>query len=205
VNALPASSNGHVTFGSFNNPAKVTAPVTALWAQVLRAVPGSRLVLQYRGWNDPPTGQRLRDAFAAAGVDPQRLTLRGWEVHAQLLPRYQEIDIALDTFPYSGGLTTCEALWMGVPVVTWPGKTFAGRHSLSHLSNVGLTETIARTPAEYVEIAAGLAHDLPRLARLRAELRPRMAASPLCDGPRFARNLEAALRAVWRRWCAAPR
>lgn len=205
VSPLPAGDHGYVTFGSFNNPAKITSKVTALWAQVLRAVPGSRLVLQYRGWNDPPTGQRLRDAFAAAGVAPDRLTLLGWVVHAQLLPRYNQIDIALDTFPYSGGLTTCEAMWMGVPVVTWPGQTFAGRHSLSHLSNVGLTETIARSPEEYVEIAAGLARDLPRLARLRAELRPRMAASPLCDGPRFARNLEKALREVWRRWCAERR
>ena len=111
--------------------------------------------------------------------------------------------MALDPFPYNGGLTTCEALWMGVPVVTCPGETFASRHSLSHLSNVGLTETIARDLDEYVEIAAGLAGDLPRLAAMRAGLRERMAASPLCDGKRFAANFAEILRGVWRDWCDA--
>ena len=110
--------------------------------------------------------------------------------------------MALDPFPYSGGLTTCESLWMGVPVITCPGETFASRHSLSHLSNVGLTETIARDLDEYVEIAVSLASDLPRLAALRAGLRERMAASPLCDGKRFAADLMSVLREVWQRWCS---
>ena len=114
---------------------------------------------------------------------------------------YGGVDVALDPFPYNGGVTTCEALWMGVPVVTCPGETFASRHSLSHLSNVGLTETIARDLDEYVEIAVALAGDLPRLAAIRARLRQQMAASPLCDGPRFAANLAALLCDVWRRWC----
>ncbi len=114
---------------------------------------------------------------------------------------YRQVDIALDPFPFGGGVTTCDALWMGVPVVVCPGETFAGRHSLSHLSNAGLTETIARDLDQYVEIAAALAGDLPRLAVLRAGLRERVAASPLCDGKRFAGNLATILRGVWREWC----
>ena len=109
--------------------------------------------------------------FAAQAIDPGRLEFLGYSPHAELLAEYHRIDLALDPFPYSGGLTTCEALWMGVPVVTCPGETFASRHSLSHLSNVGLTETIARDLDEYVELAVSLAGDLPRLAALRAGLR----------------------------------
>ena len=119
-----------------------------------------------------------------------------------MLAEYNRLDLVLDPFPYSGGITTCEALWMGVPVITLPGKTFAGRHSLSHLSNVGLTETVARDVAEYVELAVRLAHDLPRLAKWRAELRGQVASSPLCDGPRFAANLMKALRSIWQEWVA---
>jgi predicted O-linked N-acetylglucosamine transferase (SPINDLY family) len=118
-----------------------------------------------------------------------------------LLAEYHRIDVALDPFPYNGGLTTCEALWMGVPVVTCPGETFASRHSLSLLSNTGLTETVAGTLDEYVELAASLAGDLPHLAALRAGLREQMAASPLCDGKRFAGNLMRVLRDVWQEWC----
>ena len=118
-----------------------------------------------------------------------------------MLAEYRRVDVALDPFPYNGGLTTCEALWMGVPVITCPAQTFASRHSLSHLSIVGLTQTIANNRDEYVELAAALANDLPRLAELRAGLRDRMAASPLCDGKRFANNLLHALRQIWRQWC----
>jgi predicted O-linked N-acetylglucosamine transferase (SPINDLY family) len=110
----------------------------------------------------------------------------------------------LDPFPYSGGLTTCEALWMGVPVVTTPGATFASRHSASHLSNAGLTDWVAEDAAAYVGIAVAAAADLPGLRRLRAELRPRLLASPLCDAPRFAANLGAALRQAWRQRASAP-
>jgi predicted O-linked N-acetylglucosamine transferase (SPINDLY family) len=119
----------------------------------------------------------------------------------KLLAAYNEIDVALDPFPYSGGVTTCEALWMGVPVVTCPGETFASRHSLSHLANVGLAETVADDTRDYVERAVRLAEDLPHLAALRAGLRDRMARSPLCDGARFAGYFSALLRDVWRQWC----
>ncbi len=134
-------------------------------------------------------------------MGPEQLECRSQSAHPELLSEYNRIDLALDPLPYNGGLTTCEALWMGVPVLTCPCETFASRHSLSHLSNVGLTETIARTLDEYVELAVTLARDLPRLASLRAGLRERMAASPLCDGKRFAANLMHVLRAAWREWC----
>jgi predicted O-linked N-acetylglucosamine transferase (SPINDLY family) len=163
--------------------------VVAVWAEILRRSPAARLVLKYRGLGDPTVKQRYLDLFAAHGVQPQRLELLPPSSYADYLAAYQQVDVALDPFPFSGSATTCEALWMGVPVITCPLETFASRHSLSHLSNVGLTETIARDLDDYVELAVSLAADLPRLAVLRAGLRQRMAASPLCDGKRFATRL----------------
>jgi predicted O-linked N-acetylglucosamine transferase (SPINDLY family) len=121
---------------------------------------------------------------------------------AEYFGSYQRIDVALDPFPYGGGTTTCDALWMGVPVVSLAGQTAVGRGGVSILSNVGLPELIAQTPEHYVQVAAKLAQDLPRLSQLRATLRERMQASPLMNAPRFARNVEAAYRTMWRRWCA---
>ncbi len=135
------------------------------------------------------------------GVDPARIELTPPREYAEYLAAYRQVDVALDPLTFGGGVTTCDALWMGVPVVACPGETFAGRHSLSHLANVGLTETVARDVDQYVEIAAGLAGDLPRLAAIRAGLRERMAASPLCDGKRFAANFAQVVRGVWREWC----
>jgi predicted O-linked N-acetylglucosamine transferase (SPINDLY family) len=203
VGPLPALAQGWVTFGSFSNPAKITPEVVALWASILNRVPRSRLVLKYRGLDDCGTGRRYAAMFAEQGIDRCRLDLRGASAFGAMLAEYGQVDVALDPFPFSGSATTCEALWMGVPVVTCPGETFASRHSLSHLSNIGFTETIARDRQEYVELAVGLARDLPRLAAIRAGLRQRMAASPLCDGPRFAGNLMALLRSRWQKWVAA--
>ena len=201
VSPLPALARGYVTFGSFNNPAKITPQVVDVWARILRRVAGARLVLKYLGMSDPSTMRRLTDMFAKRGVDSSRLDLLGWSCHEDVLRQYQRIDVALDPFPYGGGLTTCESLWMGVPVVTCPGETFASRHALSHLSNVGLTETIADDLEGYVLLATGLATDLPRLAVIRARLRQQVAESPLCNGKRFAENFIDVLRGVWRRWC----
>ena len=114
---------------------------------------------------------------------------------------YNDIDMVLDPFPYSGGLTTCEALWMGVPTVTFPGDFFASRHSLSHMSNVGLTDWVAHDVSSYIALAVAKAADLDALATLRAGLRTRVKASPLCDAPRFGRNLGAGLRQAWQAWC----
>jgi predicted O-linked N-acetylglucosamine transferase (SPINDLY family) len=196
VGPLPAALHGQVTFGSFNNPAKVTHDVARLWAEILRRVPGARLVLKSTAYGAARTAERVRQWFAAEGISAGRIELRGWSPHRELLAAYHEIDLALDPFPYSGGLTTCEALWMGVPVITCPGATFAGRHSLSHLSNAGLGELVAGDLSEYAGRAVELAGDLPRLAALRGTLRPQVAGSPLCDGNRFAANLMALLRDI---------
>jgi predicted O-linked N-acetylglucosamine transferase (SPINDLY family) len=201
VGPLPALAAGHVTFGCFNNTAKINAQVIAVWAEILRQVAGSRLVLKYHWLNDASVRRRLLERFIAAGVDPQRLDLLGSSVHVQHLAQLERLDLALDPFPYAGGLSACEACWMGVPVVCWPGKTFASRHSLSHLSNIGLLETIAESSADYVARAVSLAQDLPRLSEIRGSLRQQMAKSSLCDGERFTRDFVTALRDVWGRWC----
>jgi protein O-GlcNAc transferase len=201
VEPLPGLRRRQVTFGSFNKPEKVNRAVVAVWADILHRAPQTRLLLKYLGFGDPGTCRHFEELFAARGIPRERLELQGHSPHAEHLRAYNQVDIALDPSPYSGGATTLEALWMGVPVITCPGETFAGRHSLSHLSNIGLTETIARDWSHYVELAVQLANDLPRLAKWRADLRPRMARSPLCDAPRFAANLMHTLRGVWRQWC----
>jgi predicted O-linked N-acetylglucosamine transferase (SPINDLY family) len=200
VGPLPAREPGGVTFASFNNLAKIGPEVIDLWAAILRRVPHARLVLKYRGLDRGSTRDRYAAEFVQRGIEAGRLELQGWSGYREMLALYNRVDIALDPFPFSGSVTTCEALWMGVPVITWPGATFAGRHSLTHLANVGLGETVARDPAHYVELAVELAGDRPRLTALRAGLRGRMAASSLCDGPRFAANLMAVLRGAWRQW-----
>ncbi|OWK47277.1 TPR domain protein, putative component of TonB system [Fimbriiglobus ruber] len=196
VGPLPVRSRGGVTFGSFNNPAKIHAGVVAVWASILRRVADSRLVLKYRCLGDHGTRDRYLKMFAEHGVGADRLEFEDWSPHAEMLARYNTIDIALDPFPFVGGATTCEALWMGVPVITRPGETFAGRHSLSYLTAIGATETVARGLDDYVELAVGWAEDLDRLASVRADLRPRIEASPLCDGRQFAAQLTSALRDV---------
>ncbi|MBE0530489.1 MAG: tetratricopeptide repeat protein [Rhodospirillales bacterium] len=205
VAPLPAKTNGFVTFGCFNNPAKINDPLLDAWAEILERLPGSRLFLKYQEVEDPITRQRVTERLEGHGIESTRLTFEARSPHTELLAAYGRVDVALDTFPYSGGLTTCEALWMGVPVVTVTGATFAGRHSTSHLSNIGLTETIAIDIPGYVAAAVSLANDLDRLAELRATLRQRMATSPLCDGPRFARDFEAVMRGIWQTYCAEGR
>ena len=153
--------------------------------------------MKYRGMGDQTVRKRFFDLFAGHGIAPQRLELLPWSSYSDYLATYHQVDMALDPFPFSGSTITCESLWMGVPVVTCPGDTFASRHSLCHLTNVGLTETIAHDLDEYVELAVSLASDQPRLAALRSGLRDRMAASPLCDGKRFAANLISILYDVW--------
>jgi protein O-GlcNAc transferase len=200
VSPLPALKSGSVTFGSFNNGVKITSQVIELWARILRRMPESRLVLKFRRMDHPSIVKPMAMEFAAHGIDPERVEFLGWSSHSLCLQEYHRIDLGLDTFPYNGGLTTCEALWMGVPVITCPGETFASRHSLSHLSVMGLTESIAGDLDHYVELALSLANDLPRLASIRSNLRERMAGSPLCDGKRFAANLARILRGVWQEW-----
>jgi predicted O-linked N-acetylglucosamine transferase (SPINDLY family) len=148
------------------------------------------------------TRERVRQFFDAQGVDAGRLELVGWLPTRQaFLKLFGRIDVALDPFPYNGGTTTCEALWMGIPVVTLPGGCVVSRIGLSILSASGMGEFIAADEDDFIRLAAGLAADLPRLAHLRATLRGRMQASAFMDGPRFARNVEAAYREMWRAWC----
>jgi predicted O-linked N-acetylglucosamine transferase (SPINDLY family) len=146
--------------------------------------------------------RRVQALFAAAGAPEDALELRGFSPHAELLAQYADIDIALDPFPFCGGLTSCEALWMGVPVVTWPGDRFASRQSAGFLHSVGLDDLVAGSAEDYVAIAAALAADGSRREALRRSLRPRLAASPLGDAAQFTPGLEAAYRHMWRRWCA---
>jgi len=193
----PAASGTPPAFGSFNNPAKYHAGVAGLWSRVLQRLPGSRLLLQYRSLTDQTVQRDLLDLFAAQGIDAGRLEFRDWQPYGQMLDSYRQIDVALDPFPFGGGVTTCEALWMGVPVVTWPGETFASRHSCSFLHTVGLPELVAGSADAFVEIAVALAQDLPRLQALRTTLRQRVAASPLCDGQSCAQALATALRQMW--------
>ena len=202
VQSLPALRRGTITFGCFNNLAKITPLVIETWAAILRRLPGTRLMLKTYQFNDPALAETVRGRFVTLGIAAERLDLFGVSPHRALLEEYNNVDVVLDPFPYAGGLTTCEALWMGVPVVTVPGETFASRHSTSHLNNVGLGDWVAADLAGYQELALRAAADLPALAALRAGLRARMKASPLCDGPRFGRNLGAALRGAWRSWCA---
>jgi protein O-GlcNAc transferase len=203
VSDPPVRRQGHITFGCFNNLSKINERVIALWTQILAALPGARLELQTRQYDDPSIGEQVRERFAAQGIAPERIGLNREAFHQALLATYADIDIALDPFPYSGGLTTCEALWMGVPVITLTGKTFAGRHSTSHLSNVGLPELITTTPEQYVATTLALAQDPQRLTTLRQNLRERMAASPLCDAKGYTRDLEAAYRGMWVKYCEA--
>ena len=200
----PALNNGYVRFGSFSNLAKITSQVVEVWSRILSRVPGARIALQYQGLQDPSVCRRYLGLFEGAGVDPSRVELLPPTDYGDYLAAYGEVDIMLDPFPFGGGITTCDALWMGVPVVICPGETFASRHSLSHLASAGLTETVATSTDAYVELALALAGDLPRLAALRAELRDRVRSSPLCDGERFAANLMPVLRDLWQAWCRAP-
>jgi protein O-GlcNAc transferase len=200
----PAVGNGHVTFGSFNNLNKLSDPTLATWSAVLAAVPGSRLLLRSAPLADAAVRAETEARFAAHGIAAERLTLRGAHAHyATHLSQYNLIDIALDPFPYAGGTTSVEALWMGVPVLTLRGDRYVAHMGENILHNVGLPDWIAADGAGYVAKAAAFAADLGQLTTLRQSLRHRLVTSPLCDAPAFARHFEAALRGMWAAWCAA--
>lgn len=194
VSPAPCLATGRVTFGCFNNTAKCNDGVFAVWADILAATPGSRLVLKWRTLHDGPLCAEIREAFARRGIDPERVELRGPSFHADLLKEYADIDIALDPFPFTGGLTSCEALWMGVPVVTWPQSRVVSRQTYALLGAIGLEELAATSAAQYLHIAVALARDVAKLRALRAGLRTRMRASGLMDVRGFTRGLEQALR-----------
>ena len=189
----PCVANGFVTFGCFNNSAKLNPRVLATWAAILQAVPTARLVLKWRTFEDAALRDAVTAAFETHGIDPARLTLRGASFHADLLREYADIDIALDPFPFTGGLSSCEALWMGVPIITWPQAQVVSRQTWAFLSVIGHPEWAATCQADYVQQAVALAADVAHLAQLRATLRPTLQASPLCQVAAFTRGLEDAL------------
>ena len=203
VAELPFLSNGVITFGSFNNPAKITPETVALWAGVLLGVPGSRMLIKGYALADPGSRSRLAALFATHGLAPERLELLGnTPSYREHLSLYHRVDVALDTFPYHGTTTTCEALWMGVPVVTLAGATHRSRVGASLLGSVGLQMLVAQQAQGYWDAAIDLARDTARLAQLRMTLRQTMAASPLTDAAEFTGQIESAFREIWRSWAA---
>ncbi len=198
ITPLPALERGFVTFGSFNNYAKVAPEVIDAWIRILARVPNSRLsVLAYTGGYVEHNFKRLA---GERGIDPERIQVVGRRFRREYLQLIADSDIALDPFPFNGHTTTCDAVWMGVPVVMQQGHTYASRFGGSVLANVGLERLIANSTDEYIRLSVDLATDLPRLAQLRSDLRPRMAASVLLDYQGFTRNLEQAYRRMWHTW-----
>lgn len=198
----PVEKSGSITFGSFNRLSKITDEVANALASVLHAVPDSCLVVKAGALADTTARERLTARFEKLGISHNRLELRENSSHYEMLVQYGEIDIALDTFPFNGGMTTLEALWMGVPVVTIAGNSVVSRQTFSALSNIGLADELAFPNVEaYVQGAVALASDRARLGELRQQIRPRMAASPLRQPEQFVRDLEALYRHMWEAWC----
>lgn len=197
VGALPATTNAYITFGCFNNLSKLGEPVLEAWSRILAAVPQSRLFLKARQLGDATGRARLVERLAAWGVAPDRLILEGASPRADYLAAYNRVDIGLDPFPYTGGTTSVEALWMGVPFVTLAGSTLIGRQGVGLLANCGLDDWIALDPEAYVRTAVERAGDIPALAASRARLRDQVLASPIFDAPAFAADLAAALQDMW--------
>ncbi len=197
VNALPALFSDHATFGSLHSFHKIRPGVLELWARVLQSIKGSRLAL----YAPASSHAAMLSVLACEGVEPRRIEFLPWRPRHEYLAAYHHIDISLDTFPFNGATTSLEAWYMGVPVLSLLGQTPVGRAGLSIASNLGLSEFVATSEDDYVSAAVNLARDLGRLSALRAELRDRMTRSPLMDGTRFTRNLEAAYRSAWAAWC----
>ena len=197
----PCLSRGYTTFGSLNNVHKINRVIAAHWAQLLRSLPQARLLLQSKQLVDPGMVGRIRGMFEAFDIPPARLDLR--PASSDFLRTYHEIDIALDTSPYGGGATTCDALWMGVPVVTLPGKRPAGRLSASILHMIGRPEWVTDSATAYIDIAIDLARHTQALTQIRSGLRAQVQASALCDETGFVQRLEQVYRAAWKRWLIA--
>jgi protein O-GlcNAc transferase len=201
VNSLPAIDRGYLTFGCLNNPCKLTEPTLSLWGGVMRALPDSRLLLL------APPGRhrrRLLQRLDAQGIAAERLSFVPYRTRAEYLRSYHDIDIGLDTFPYNGHTTSLDSLWMGVPTITRVGQTCVGRATLSQLFQLHLVELAAETDLGFIGAAVALANDLPRLGELRQRLRGRLEQSPLMDAGRFAQNIEAIYREIWKDYCQAP-
>jgi predicted O-linked N-acetylglucosamine transferase (SPINDLY family) len=198
----PVEKSGSITFGSFNRLPKMTGEVVMAWARILHAVPESRLVVKSGALADTTVRERLTARFTKLDISHDRLDLRESSSHGEMFAQYGEIDIALDTFPFNGGMTTLEALWMGVPVITIAGNSVVSRQTFSALANIGLANELAFPNIEaYIQGAVALAKNRARLGELRKEIRPRMATSPLCQPAQFVRDLETLYRRMWEAWC----
>ena len=198
----PVVENGFITFGSFNNLAKINQRVIATWSELLKLLPDSRMYIKNPSLSDNATADRYLALFDLHGIPAERVMLQGLApTMNEHLDCYRHIDISLDTFPYNGTTTTCEALYMGVPVITVTGNSHAGRVGTSILSSLGLEESIASTQDDYIRKAAALAGDQDRLTELRLTIRSTMESSPLCKGDAFAQKMEQCYRKIWKDWC----
>lgn len=190
ISPLPALHNGYITFGSFNNTSKLNESVYDIWSQILLRVKNSRLLLKWRTFVDPEVVRIVKDKFSSRGVNPSNIQLECASFHADLFKEYAKVDIALDPFPFTGGLTSCEALWMGLPIVTLPQSRVVSRQTSAIMSTIGYLETIAENEADYIAKAVNLAADLDKLSSTRSSMRQIMQASSLMDLKRFTKNLE---------------
>lgn len=202
IRPLPTLTEPHLTFGCFNNLNKMNDSVVGVWARILAATPNSRLFLKARQLYHPVNREAVVSKFFSHGIDPARLVLEGPVQRANYLAAYNRVDIALDPFPYTGGTTTAEALWMGVPVLTLAGKQFLARQGVGLLGNAGLSDWIATDLDDYVARAVSHASDVEGLAALRLRLREQVLNSPIFDASRFAMHFEEALRGMWKKWCS---
>ncbi len=201
LSELPAKQNGYITLACFNNPTKLNDVALTEWAGIMHELPNSRLLLKGRPYTSESFCERLYATLETEGIARERLIIEGPGNNYEMLEAYNRADISVDPWPYSGGLTTCESFIMGVPVVTLPGPTFAGRHSATHLVNAGMPELVVNNWEEYRARVIELASDLESLGTIRQHLRDVLLQSPVCDGPRFAKHFTDAMRAIWQRYC----
>jgi len=200
IKGLPLEQNGYLTLGCFNNPVKINEVLLHHWASLLMQLPNARLLLKGKAYDSVDFVTRIKDKIASFGVDTKRVEIQGASEHKVLLDTYNNVDIALDPWPYSGGLSTIEALMMGVPVVTYPGYTFAGRHAATHLHHAGVPELIARSWTDYKDKIVSLALDKQRLLDYRTSLRKKLLHSNVCDSNGFSKSLEQAFTQMLSQW-----
>jgi len=201
VAIAPCVARGYVTYGCFNALSKVGVPVVSVWSEILRRNPAARLVMKNPAFGDDASRRLYQQHFERCGVSRERVDLVGPSAHQEVLPYYSKIDVALDPFPYNGGTTSCEALAMGVPVITLRGDRFVSRVGATIVESAGLPELVAGNVSEYIQRAVDLGQNPALIAEMRAGMRLRLAGSTLCDTYGFTRRLESAYRDIWRRWC----
>ena len=204
IGTCPAERNGHITFASLNSLSKLSPSILEIWADLLLHLPNSRLLFQADGLDNAEVRKPVTAVFVARGVSASRLTFRGWTSLEDYLRVGNEVDIALDSYPFNGGVTSCHTLWMGLPLVSLSGKSAASRVGRGILSQLGLTDWIAEAPDQYRAIAVQLAKDPVVLAHLRLTLRSRMQAAGLLDGDALAQRVEGQYKSIWAQWCELP-